>query len=495
MIRVPDIMKGRTGYLVMVDRFCRVGEALPSIEGRKLKDWNDSVPDWQPDKDGVYRNQYFYGGNLKGVASKIDYFDKLGVDLVFLSPISRTTTYHHYDVQDQRIIDPYIGDWDDFCSLAKALHVRNMLLGVDLVFNHMGADSEFFKKALAGDKKYRDWFEWDKTGLPKCWSGFKDMPQCNKLNSSYQEYCCEVVELYAQNGADVIRLDLGENLPREFLLKIRAAAKRINPNVVIASEMWRFALEKPNPQIYDQQVDSVMNYPLTDAILRWIRYGNYLHFNACMLNLAKYPLQVNDVLLNYLSTHDTHRERTMLAGEGMIEDPFSGFIWDIDNNWRGVNPFPTYELRKWEYEHDSILKQNVSKVHKLAALMLYLMKGVPVTFYGSEDGMSGYKDPFCRKPKQWNSGNEDMLNFYIALGAVRKNNRDVLSTGESLVFINANAAEIIRRSENGIVVAFLNRSETPQELNAFYPGSKEIFSLEGSTPKILAPYGAYVCRF
>ena len=88
-----------------------------------------------------------------------------------------------------------------------------------------------------------------------------------------------------------------------------------------------------------------------------------------------------------------------------------------------------------------------------------------------------------------------MLNFYIALGAVRKNNRDVLSTGESLVFINANVAEIIRRSENGIVVAFLNRSETPQALNAFYPGSKEIFSLEGSTPKILAPYGAYVCRF
>ena len=115
MIRVPDIMKGRTGYLVMVDRFCRVGEALPSIEGRKLKDWNDSVPDWQPDKDGVYRNQYFYGGNLKGVASKIDYFDKLGVDLVFLSPISRTTTYHHYDVQDQRIIDPYIGDWEEIC--------------------------------------------------------------------------------------------------------------------------------------------------------------------------------------------------------------------------------------------------------------------------------------------------------------------------------------------------------------------------------------------
>ena len=137
----------------------------------------------------------------------------------------------------------------------------------------------------------------------------------------------------------------------------------------------------------------------------------------------------------------------------------------------------------------------MSKVHKLAALMLYLMKGIPVTFYGSEDGMNGYKDPFCRKPKQWNSGNKDMLNFYIALGAVRKNNRDVLSTGESLVFINANVAEIIRRSENGIVVAFLNRSETPQELNAFYPGSKEIFSLEGSTPKILAPYGAYVCRF
>ena len=95
MINVPTEMKGRTGYLIMVDRFCREGEPPKPMEGRKLKDWSDANPDWRPDEDGEYRNRFFYGGNLNGIASKVDYFKKLGVSAVFLSPISMSGSYHH----------------------------------------------------------------------------------------------------------------------------------------------------------------------------------------------------------------------------------------------------------------------------------------------------------------------------------------------------------------------------------------------------------------
>lgn len=497
MIYVPDVFKGRTGYLVMVDRFCRVGHSPEEMEGRKLKQWSDTSVDWEPESDGEYKNWSFYGGNLKGVASKIDYFEKLGVDIIFLSPISKTNSYHHYDVgDDQGVIDPYIGTWSDFKLLATKLHERNMLLGVDLVFNHRAASSECFRRAMAKDDRYKDWFETDEAGNPAFWYGFKDLPQCSKLDPGYQKKCCEELKPYVRNGADIIRLDLGETFPKEFLEKIKATAKEINPNIVIVSEMWNFALGKENPQIYDGQVDSVMNYPLTDAILRWIRYGNYLHMNACIENLAKYPVQVHDVLLNYLCTHDTPRERNMLAGDAMLEDPFAGFIWDIEARWRKPQGFDTYEFRKWESENDNNFDQVLAdRLQKLASLIQYLMKGIPVLFYGSEVGICGYKDPFCRKPYPWGNENQEILRYYIGLGNMRTSNKDVLATGDLYVKATSAVLQIVRRSADGIIVGFMNRTNEYQSIAAFYPGAKEIFSLEGSSKDTLTPYGAYVCRF
>lgn len=151
-IYIPNRFKGRIGYQLLVDRYCRAGPEPPAMEGRRLKSWTDSVPDWWPDQDGEYRNEYFYGGNLQGIIQNLEYITKLSADLLYLSPISKTHTNHHYDVEDQRVIDPYIGTWDDFTSLCIKAHERNMLVAVDLVFNHMGAKSEFFQKALQGDE-------------------------------------------------------------------------------------------------------------------------------------------------------------------------------------------------------------------------------------------------------------------------------------------------------------------------------------------------------
>ena len=99
------------------------------------------MPDWGPDYDGIFQNDYFYGGNLKGIIQKLDYLKSLSVGILYLSPISRSYTYHHYDVGDQTEIDPYIGDWEDFWKLCLEAHKRNILIIVDLVFNHMSGNS------------------------------------------------------------------------------------------------------------------------------------------------------------------------------------------------------------------------------------------------------------------------------------------------------------------------------------------------------------------
>ena len=499
-IYIPKRFKGRVGYHIFVDRFNRDETVLQEIEGRRKKEWSDVIPDWWPDSDGEYRNEYFYCGNIKGIIEKLDYFLRLSVNLLYLSPISKTYTNHHYDVCNQLEIDSYIGSWDDYRTLCEEAHKRDILIAVDLVFNHMGSRSEFFKLAMQGDEYYRQWFEWDEKGNPIYWYGFKDMPQCDKSNKSYIEYARQVVRKYIQNGADCIRLDLGEILPKEFLLSIKEEAKTINPEVLIVSEMWDFAIRRINPQIYDGQVDSLMNYPLSDCICRWVRYGNYLHFNDYLDKISKYPIEVQDVLFNHLDTHDTPRLMNLLSGEGMIQDPYCGRIWDMENRvgapWRLGTNFDTYVFRKWEFENDSRLDDNVIKRQKQAALMQYCIKGIPIIFYGTEAGVCGNKDPFNRKPYPWGVENTELIEYYVKLGEMRKTNYDVFSDGSMYVNVNDRCMEIIRNSVYGIIIAYINRSEDKIEIDANLPNSKIIFNIEGSsTQNYLLPYGGIVIRF
>ena len=185
---VPERFEGRTGYQIFVDRFFREGTPAEPIAGRILKNWNDITQNWWPDEDGEYRNSYFYGGNLKGIISKLDYLGSMGFDLFYLSPISYTQTSHHYDVGDQRIIDPWIGTWEDFKNLCNVAHSKGKLICVDLVFNHMGINSKFFQEALKNpNSRFHQWFEWDENGNPILWFGFKDLPQCDKNNKDYQD--------------------------------------------------------------------------------------------------------------------------------------------------------------------------------------------------------------------------------------------------------------------------------------------------------------------
>lgn len=497
---IPKRFSGRIGYHVFVDRFYRAGPPPEPMPGRKIKSWEDSMPDWGPDYDGIFQNDYFYGGNLKGIIQKLDYLKSLSVGILYLSPISRSYTYHHYDVGDQTEIDTYIGDWEDFWKLCLEAHKRNILIIVDLVFNHMSGNSEPFRKALNGDATYRNWFEWDASNNPIYWYGFKDMPQCNKLYKEYQDYACKAAKKYVEYGADGIRLDLGEILPKEFILSVRNAAKSVNEEILFISEMWDSAVYKAEPQIYDGLVDSVMNYPLSDAISRWVRFGNQSHLDACMGLLAKYPVQVQDVLWNHLDTHDTPRELNILAGPGILENPFDGMVWDIERTpnapWRRKNgDFDTFVFRKWECDNDANLKNNAIPRLKVAATIQYCMKGVPIVYYGTEAGVCGYKDPFSRKPYPWGHENADLVKHYMELGKMRSQNADVFCNGDQYENSDGKVLELVRRNEEGIIVLFANRTNEVKYINAHYPNSKVIFSLNGSDANVLQPYGGVICRF
>lgn len=499
---VPELFMGRTGYQIFVDRFNHKGEMPKEMEGRKLKEWQDTMPDWWPDEKGEYHNSYFYAGNLQGIIEKLDYIKDMGFDLIYHSPISKTHSSHHYDVEDQRDIDEWIGTWDDYRMMCEEAHKRGILVCADLVFNHMGVKSEIFQDALKNaDSKYRSWFEWTANQEPVFWYGFKDLPQCNKLDRNYQQYAGDVCKKYLENGADGVRLDLGEVLPREFMQYLRKCIKEVKSQAIIVNEMWGLATHNGNAQIYGDQADSVMNYPLSDAICRLIRCRNEKHFMYIFEEISKYPLQVQDVLWNFLDTHDVPRAINMLAGEGMLEDPFKGgSIWDIEEPWRkrdgagNVVGFDTFGFRKWENETDTPKDMTLAKKRlMLASFMQYTLKGIPVVYYGTEAGLTGGKDPFCRKPYPWKQEDKQLLEHYKKLGRFRKEKQKILSMGDCRVTNVTDSVLVYERAfENEKLVCVVNFSNEKKQNIVSISESSIVFNLQENEAQILNPYGAIV---
>jgi oligo-1,6-glucosidase len=106
------------------------------------------------DGDGV--------GDLRGVLSRLDYLERLGVDVVWLSPVYRSPMADNgYDISDYTDVDPLFGTLADLDELIAALHARGMRLVMDLVVNHTSDEHPWFSESRSSrDNPRRDWYWW-----------------------------------------------------------------------------------------------------------------------------------------------------------------------------------------------------------------------------------------------------------------------------------------------------------------------------------------------
>jgi oligo-1,6-glucosidase len=106
------------------------------------------------DGDGV--------GDLRGVLGHLDHLERLGVDVVWLSPVYRSPMDDNgYDISDYQDIDPLFGTLADLGELIEALHARGMRLVMDLVVNHTSDEHPWFAESRSGrDNPKRDWYWW-----------------------------------------------------------------------------------------------------------------------------------------------------------------------------------------------------------------------------------------------------------------------------------------------------------------------------------------------
>ena len=98
-------------------------------------------------------------GDIRGVIEKLDYLQDLGVDYLWLTPFFKSPLNDNgYDISDYRAIDPVFGTMEDVEELISQAERRGIRLMFDMVFNHTSTEHEWFRRALAGEKKYQDYY-------------------------------------------------------------------------------------------------------------------------------------------------------------------------------------------------------------------------------------------------------------------------------------------------------------------------------------------------
>ena len=137
-----------------------------------------------------------------------------------------------------------------------------------------------------------------------------------------------------------------------------------------------FAFSQRREYLQGYELDSVMNYPLKEAIIQYIQTENVADLLRTIRTLINhYPKETMDCLMNILGTHDTARILTVLGGKYCRN--------------KEEMALPTAFLTENEK------KRAIEKL-KLAVILQYTMPGVPCIYYGDENGMEGHIDPFCR---------------------------------------------------------------------------------------------------
>ena len=465
----PEWFMGTVMYHVFVDRFYR-GEGY--TEGRAdavmNEDWECGIPQFPIKRGDRYSNNVFFGGNLWGVAEKLDYLKKLGVGVIYLSPIFKAYSNHKYDTGNYLEIDKMFGGeeaFDNLIAKAKECGIRIILDGV---FNHTGDDSLYFDKyekyggtgAYSNPSSpYINWYEF--STYPegyKSWWGIDILPKLNQHNETCRDFFVGdsgVIRKYIDRGIGGWRLDVADELPNEFLDKLRASAKDANPDSLIIGEVWENAADKISygkrrRYFGGRQLDSVMNYPVKGAVVDYMKYGDAEILADTLTEIySLYPDCVCHSLMNVLGTHDTERILTVL---GVVCDP------TLEGDLAENSELAVRKMNKAQ-------RRAAKDLLKMAAVIQFTVFGVPSIYYGDEIGLEGYHDPFCRMPYPWGREDKELLRFYTKLGEIRKTN-DVFRNGEFAVeCVNGGFIAYSRKTATEKIVVAVNRSYTDVAFN------------------------------
>ena len=340
-------------------------------------------------------------GDLRGVAEKLDYLKDLGVDYLWLTPFFVSPQRDNgYDVADYRNIDPMFGTMEDLDNLIAEGEKRNIGLMFDMVFNHTSTSHEWFRRALADEKKYQDYYIF-KEGAP-------DQPPTNwqsKFGGSAWEYVSSLGKWYL-HLFDVTQADLNWKNPevREELKEVIRfwKAKGVKGfrfdvvNLISKPEIWEDDFEgdgrkfyTDGPYVHEYLKELVRDTGIEDYVTvgemssttleHCIRYSgaeekelsmcfNFHHLKVDYKDGNKWELMEPD----YMELKVIFEKWQMGMQRG---NAWNALFWCNHDQPRIVSRFGN----EGEYWKESA---------KMLAGMIHLMRGTPYIYQGEEIGMT-----------------------------------------------------------------------------------------------------------
>jgi maltose alpha-D-glucosyltransferase / alpha-amylase len=372
-------------------------------------------------------------GDLPGLISKLDYLQDLGVDAIWLLPITPSPLRDDgYDVSDHFNVHPDYGTLDDFRRLVTEAHRRDLRVVVELIPNHTSDQHPWFQASRdpqhPDHATYRDWYVWSDTDQkyqdtriifldsePSNWTFdplrgqyfwhrfFHHQPDMNYDNPEVQKAMLRVVQFWIDQGADGIRVDAPpylyeregtncENLPEThtYLKRLRAFVDAYAPGTMLLSEANQWP-EDVRPYFGDgDEFQMNFHFPLMPRIFMALAKAD----RAPMVEILKRTpaLPANCQWATFLRCHD---ELTL----EMVTPAEREFMWNF------YAPERRMRLNLGIRRRLAPLLGNDQSRIQLANSLLLTLIGSPVIYYGDEIGMGDNiwlddRDG-VRTPMQW----------------------------------------------------------------------------------------------
>jgi neopullulanase len=351
-------------YLLMPDRFSNGDPANDTVEGM-LEAANPSDPNGR------------HGGDIKGIADKLDYISGLGATALWINPLLENNmpsySYHGYAITDFYRIDPRFGNNDQYRSLVDDCHRKGLKVIMDMVFNHCGSNHWWFK-----DLPMESWIhhfpeftrsnyrsetamdpyasDFDRERMLTGWFD-RTMPDLNQHNEILAEYLIQNsiwwVEFAGLNG---IRMDTYPYSYKDFMANWMQRLLKEYPNFRVVGETWQ---QKESQTAYWESGSTVS--------------GNY---NSCLPSVTDFPMYfaLKDAFIEKEGwTTGLNRLYYVLSQDFLYPDPFSNVTF-ADN----------HDLTRFY----SDIGEDLNKF-KMAMAFLLTTRGIPVIYYGTELLMTG----------------------------------------------------------------------------------------------------------
>ena len=352
-------------------------------------------------------------GDLRGITERLDYIKKLGVDVLWLSPIYKSPQVDNgYDISDYQAINPTFGTMKDFDELLAKAHSLGLKIMMDLVVNHTSNEHHWFQESRKGkDNPYRDYYIWrdGKDGTaPNNWGSFftgsawkydaqsnqyylhlfaPEQPDLNWENPTVRHSVYDMMNWWADKGVDGFRMDVINYISKPDGLPDGKKGKQelyANPEPLVANghhvheflrEMNQTVLSKHNlisvGETPSVTVDEAEKYASLDnkelnMVFQFEHMGLDGNSNPALGRWADRKASLKDLRANLT------KWQLALAGKA-----WNSLYWNNHDQPRVVSRFG-----------DDTTEENRVLSAKMLATMLHMQQGTPYIYEGEEIGMT-----------------------------------------------------------------------------------------------------------